>query len=175
MRVGNICYIVACLLAALMPLLMRPTEPSHSGRAVEFTAWPAELEGKPLTPLPLTELEQLFASDFPGRIGRFTDGKREVIVRWVTEPTRKMHFASDCFQGLGYTVKPLPVHRDKQGALWASFAASKGNERLRVYERIYSNAGESWTDVSAWYWSALRNENNGPWWALTVAEKESPE
>ena len=174
MRVSNICYIVACVLAGLMPLLSATSEPSGVGREADFTAWPAELNGAPLTPMPLTELEQRFAADFPGKIGRFTDGKREIIIRWVTEPTRKMHFASDCFQGLGYTVKPLPVHRDKQGALWSSFAASKGNERLRVYERIYSDQGESWTDVSAWYWSALHKES-GPWWALTVAEKESPE
>ena len=175
MRFNNICYVVTCVLAALTPLLWAPKELPHESSAVTFTAWPSELDGKQLTPLPLTELEQQFATDFPGKIGRFTDGSREIIIRWVTEPTRKMHFASDCFQGLGYTVEPLPVHRDKQGALWASFAASKGNEHLRVSERIYSDSGESWTDVSAWYWSALRNENGGPWWALTVAEKQSPQ
>jgi hypothetical protein len=84
-----------------------------------------------------------------------------------------MHFASDCFQGLGYTVTPLPVHRDAQGSLWASFAAIKDTEHLRVYERIHNDAGESWTDVSAWYWSALRHEDGGPWWAITVAEKRN--
>jgi hypothetical protein len=139
---------------------------------VEFAGWPTQFEGKTLTPLPLSALERQFATDFPGRIGRFTDGEREIVIRWVTEATRQMHFASDCFQGLGYTVKPLPVHRDDHGSLWASFTASKGNERLRVYERIHNDAGETWTDVSAWYWSALRNEGGGPWWALTVAQRE---
>jgi hypothetical protein len=49
-------------------------------------------------------------------------------------------------------------------------AATKGNDRLRVYERIHSDSGKSWTDVSAWYWSALNEDR--PWWAITVAEKE---
>lgn len=173
MRRSNIVYIAACTLAALMPFLSAEPESRSVAREVVFAGWPTELKGKSLTPLPLTELEQRFATDFPGRIGRFTDGKREIIIRWVTEPTRKMHFASDCFQGLGYTVRPLAVHRDEHGSLWASFAATKDTERLRVYERIHNDAGESWTDVSAWYWAALRNENGGPWWAITIAEKEN--
>lgn len=173
MRRSHIFYIVACVLAALVPVLWAQPESSRAAREVVFTGWPTQFEGKTLTPRPLTQLELRFATDFPGKIGRFTDGKREIIIRWVTEPTRKMHFASDCFQGLGYTVKPLAVHRDEHGLLWASFAATKGNEKLRVHERIHNDAGESWTDVSAWYWSALRHEDGGPWWALTVAEKEN--
>ena len=106
-----------------------------------FSGWPDQFEGKTLTPLPLTELEQRFTTDFPGKIGRFTDGKREIIIRWVTEATRKLHPASDCFQGIGYSVKPLALHRDNDGSLWASFAATKGDERLRVYERIHSEVG----------------------------------
>jgi hypothetical protein len=73
---------------------------------------------------------------------------------------------------LGYNVKPLAAHRDANGSLWASFAATKGNDRLRIYERIDNDSGETWTDVSAWYWSAVRHEDSGPWWAFTVAEKE---
>ena len=121
--------------------------------------------------MPLTELEERFNAEFPGKIGRFTDGKREFIVRWVTEATRKLHPASDCFQGLGYSVKPLAVHRDETGSLWSSFAAGKGNDRLRVYERIHSDSGQTWTDVSSWYWAALR-DGGGGWWAITIAEKE---
>lgn len=109
-------------------------------------------------------------NDFPGRIGRFSDGEREIVIRWVTEATRKLHPASDCFQGLGYSIKPRALQRDDKGSLWSSFGASKGNERLRVRERIHSESGETWTDVSSWYWAALREE--GPWWAITVAEKE---
>jgi len=34
--------------------------------------------------------------------------------------------------------------------------------------------GGHWTDVSAWYWSALLGSSEGPWWALTVAENAQP-
>ena len=172
MRRSNVVYIVACTLAALVPFISAQPESRSPARAAVFAGWPTQHNSRTLTQLPLTEFEQRFATDFPGRIGRFTDGKREIIIRWVTEATRKMHFASDCFQGLGYTVRPLPMHRDEHGALWTSFTATKGTEQLRVYERIHNDAGESWTDVSAWYWAALRNENGGPWWAITIAEKE---
>ena len=172
MRRGSVFYIVACAVAALMPFLSAQSGSSGNTGAVAFPGWPAEFEGKALTELPLTELEQRFNADFPGKIGRFTDGKREIVIRWVTEATRKLHPAADCFQGLGYSVKPLPLQRDGKGSLWSSFAASKGSDRLRVYERINSDAGETWTDVSAWYWAALRHGQGG-WWAITIAEKES--
>jgi hypothetical protein len=168
---GRLFYIIVCVIAALMPFLSARSERSGGTGAVAFPGWPAEFEGKTLTALPLTALEQRFNTDFPGKISRFTDGEREIVIRWVTEATRKLHPSSDCFQGLGYSVKPLAVHRDEKGSLWSSFAATKGNERLRVYDRIYSESGESWTDVSAWYWAALPKDT-GSWWAITVAEKD---
>jgi hypothetical protein len=164
-------YVIACVIAALAPFLSAQSEhQSRTSGAVTFAGWPSEFEGRSLTPLPLSDLEQRFGNGFPGKIGRFTDGKREIIIRWVTEATRKLHSASDCFQGIGYSVQPLALHRDDKGSLWSSFAASKGSERLRVYERIHTDSGKTWTDVSAWYWSALQAD--GPWWAITVAEKE---
>ncbi len=166
-------YIVACAIAALMPFVSARFEIPVTGSAVvEFPGWPRTFEGKTLTQLPLNEMEKQFATEFPGRIARFSDGEREIIIRWVTEATRKMHPASDCFQGLGYTVKPLAAYRDQNGSLWASFAATKRDEELRVYERINSDSGETWTDTSAWYWSALRHRGSGSWWAITVAEKQ---
>ena len=166
-------YLIACVIAALMPFVSARFEtPATGAETVTFPGWPSTFEGKTLTALPLTETEKKFATGFPGRIARFSDGEREIIVRWATEATRKMHPASDCFQGLGYSVTPLAAHRDPRGSLWASFAATKGSERLIVFERIHSDSGETWTDVSAWYWSALRHEGSGSWWAITVAEKQ---
>lgn len=163
-------YIVACLLAALAPWLSVQPQP-HEASSVLFPGWPTQFEGRALTALPLSERERRFGSDFPGRIARFTDGNREVIVRWVTEATRKLHPASDCFEGIGYRVRPLPLRVDEAGARWGGFTATRGGEKLRVYERIYSETG-SWTDVSAWYWAAAGQKTAGPWWAVTVAEKE---
>ena len=173
MRRSHVYYLIACAIAALMPFVSAHFEtPATEAAAATFPGWPSTIDGRPLTPLPLNEMEQKFATGFPGRIARFSDGEREIIIRWVTEATRMMHPASDCFQGLGYTVTPLAAHRDPSGSLWTSFAATKSDERLLVYERINSDSGETWTDVSAWYWSALRHEGSGSWGAITVAEKQ---
>jgi hypothetical protein len=173
MRRSYVCYIIACVIAAWTPSLTAFYETRvTSPEVVPFPGWSNTFEGKTLTPLPLNAIEKTFAADFPGRMMRFTDGEREIIVRWVTEATRMLHPASDCFQGLGYTVTPLAAHRDQNGSLWASFAATKGDERLLVYDRIVSDSGETWTDVSAWYWSALRHEGSGSWWAITVAQRQ---
>jgi len=122
--------------------------------------------------LPLTERELRFGADFPGQIGRFTDGRPEVIIRCVTEATRRLHPASDCFECIGFRVRPLPLHVAGDGSLWLSFIATRGNERLHVRERIYTDTGESWSDVSSWYWAAVRETSAGPWWAITLAEAE---
>jgi len=170
MQKSSFVYIVACVIAGLIPLISSQSEQASSSTSV-FPGWPAEFDGKTLIPVPLTELEQQFSSDFPGKIARFTDGDREIVIRWITEATRKLHPASDCFQGIGYSIKPLAMHRDERGSLWSSFGATKGSEQLLVHERIHSDSGETWTDVSAWYWSALR-QGSGSWWAITVAEKK---
>ncbi len=163
-------YLAACLLAAIVPWL-----PLKSGaRGVEtsaaFPGWPTQFEGRQLTMLPLSEREQRFGGGFPGRIARFTDGEREIVIRWVTEASRKLHPASDCFEGVGYHVSPLPLRVDDEGKRWGSFTAARQNERLRVSERIYADGGDSWSDVSAWYWAATSDAAAGPWWAVTIAE-----
>jgi len=139
--------------------------------APNFRGFPAAFENLPLEELPLTEREKFFLEDFPGKVGRFSDGKREIVIRFVTEATRKLHPAGDCFRAIGYATKPLPLKVDDAGKRWSCFSAVKTNERLRVCERIYDTAGNEWTDVSAWYWSAL-NEFGGEWWAVTIAENE---
>ena len=166
-------YLGICTLAALIPILpLRSQQSDVANLRVAFSGWPTQFEGQALRPLPLTEREQRFGRDFPGHIGRFTDGKREIIVRWVSEATRRLHPATDCFEGIGFSVRPLPLHVDGGGSRWSSFIATRGKERLRVRERIYTNTGESWTDVSSWYWAAVQKTQTGPWWAITVAEGE---
>lgn len=162
-------YLVACLLAALVPWLPIKSKPQGVGDEVAFPGWPTHFEGRVLTSLPLSKRELRFSGDFPGRIARFTDGRREIIIRWVTEATRKLHPASDCFEGVGYSVSPLPLRVDEAGQRWGSFTAVRQNEKLRVIERIYRDSGDSWTDVSAWYWAA-GEQDTGTWWAVTVAE-----
>jgi hypothetical protein len=167
-------YLGVCTLAALIPVLpLRSKQPAGAIPRVAFSAWPAQFEGQALRPLPLTEREVRFGRDFPGQIGRFTDGTREVIIRWVSEATRRLHSAAECFEGIGFSVRPLPLHVAADGSRWSSFIATRGNERLRVRERIYADTGESWTDVSSWYWASVQETSPGPWWAVTVAEREA--
>ncbi|MGE5605927.1 MAG: hypothetical protein ACM3YE_09570, partial [Bacteroidota bacterium] len=81
-------FLISCLVAALIPFL----DLSNTLSSIEeFPGWPRHFEGKPLNQLPLTNREREFAKDFPGCIGRFTDGNRELIIRWVTRDTRKLH------------------------------------------------------------------------------------
>jgi hypothetical protein len=169
---GIILFLLAGALAAAVPLWSPP--PSRpAGDA--FPGWPSTFEGAPLRALPRTEREERFERGFPGRIGRFTDGRRELIARWVRQETRMLHPAVDCFRGLGYVVKPGPLHRDASGRCWSTFTARKGAERLRVRELITDAAGHTWSDMSAWYWAATLQRTRGPWWAYTVAEREVEE
>ena len=122
--------------------------------------------------LALSERERRFAEGFPGRIGRFTDGRREIIFRWVAAPTRSLHPAAECFRAFGYSLEPLPIHVDPAGHRWSAFRARKGTETLLLRERIHDAASRSWTDPSSWYWSALFHTTPSPWWAITVAETD---
>lgn len=162
-------FAIAAPLAAMSPLLA--AKPVSVPETAIFPGWPAELDGRPLAALPLTDRETAFARDFPGRIGRFSDGHREVIVRYVSEPTRMLHPAAECLRAIGFSVKPAPTRRDAGGHAMSCITARRGNETLRVCESIRGAGGRSWGDVSAWYWSALFDGGGGPWWSLVIAER----
>ena len=164
-----ILFLIACLLAAIVPLFSTTGQQNTT----PFPGWPASFDGMPLHALPLTAREQRFVQEFPGKIGRFSDGRREIIIRWVTEDTRTLHSAADCFRGIGYTVTPTPLIADAQHRYWSTFTARKGGETLRVRELITDGAGHTWNDVSAWYWAAVLQRTHGPWWAYSVAERET--
>ncbi len=157
------------LVAAALPALMRaaPGGPAQ-GPVGEDVAWPASFGGRPLTPLPLSAVEQRLAARFPGRIARFTDGTRGIIVRSVQVPTRMLHPAADCFRGLGYRVEQARVVQDADGAAWSCFLADRDGRRRLVCERIHDLHGKAWTDVSSWYWSAVLGRTERPWYAITV-------
>ena len=109
---------------------------------------------------------------FPEKVRRFTDGRREIIIRHVREATRKLHPSADCFSGIGYQIKSLALKLDEENNLWSCFRAEKNGEKWKVCERIYSGNGKNWTDVSAWYWSALTDSSEDGYWAVTIAESE---
>lgn len=171
-KTGNfqtIIFSLVCILAFTVPFLVSGKENVKTNQSV--INFPAEFEGNLLRQLELSEREQFFLTDFPGEIRRFTDGNREIIIRYVTTATRKLHPSADCFSAIGYAIKPLPIKIDANQQKWSCFNAQKGDESLKICERIYTENGESWTDVSSWYWSAISNENKG-YWAITVAETD---
>ena len=121
-----------CFAASLLPFLPSsgPTAPAPG-----FPGWPESFEGRPLRRLPLAESERRFLEGFPGRVAKFTDGEREILLRWVAEPSRRLHPSADCLRGAGAAVRPLPAWRDRQGRLWGCQEMVRGGRRFRVRER----------------------------------------
>ena len=161
------------LVAALFPLLYAP--PRTAGAPLPEVRWPEEFEGKSLTALPLTEVELRFEENFPGRLGRFTDGRRVLILRRINQPNRIVHSITHCFASVGWTVRDEPPVRDADGQLWAQATVERGGEQLRLRERYRDEAGASWPDVGAWYWNAARGTSTGPWWGETLVERARSE
>lgn len=169
---GGLSFFVACALAALSPLWAG----AYGARSVDldrFPGWPSHAFGRALSPRAMGEREALLADRFPGRVGRFHDGRDEWIVRWIAAPTRELHSAADCYRSLGYAVSNQRVVRDADGLEWGAFDAETRRESLVVTERIESADGLVWTDRSAWYWDTRTGSGDSPWWAWTrVARRD---
>jgi exosortase len=171
-------FVGACLAAAVLSVFASIVA-RRAARAVEANAavatrtssveWPTHFRGRPLTQLAPAPLDARFAHRFPGAIARFSDGTQTLIVRRVDQPTRTLHPATDCFRAAGYSTTVSSAQLDETGEHWRCFVAARNGARVRVCERIVAGrfgAHEGYTDVSAWYWSALAS--TGPWWAITV-------
>jgi exosortase len=143
--------------AATPPTLLTP-EPE----------WPTRFQDRDLIRLPLSAQEAGWLRDFPGRVARFTDGEREIVIRRIARPTRRLHPAADCYRGLGYAVA-RPAIREFDNQRWSCFKADKAGAAREVCERIQDDRGGAWTDVSGWFWEAGWQGRQGPWWAWTVA------
>ncbi|HSD27219.1 MAG TPA: hypothetical protein VLL75_07940 [Vicinamibacteria bacterium] len=170
---GGLAFVSACVLAALAPFAPRGSgvTPADAG----FPGWPATWDSQPLHPRAATAAEAAFARHFPGRMAAFDDGRRHLLLRYVTQPTRRLHPASDCYRGAGYAVSPRPLRVDGEGRRWGCFAARRAASSLLVCESITGAGRRSWSDVSSWYWAALVEPSAGPWWAVTVAEAVRPD
>ena len=162
--------LIAAAAAAFAPLLIERSNGATAG--APFPGWPTEYEGQALTELPLTPREAAFLQDFPGRVGRFSDGQREIIIRWVGTPTRKLHSAADCFRGSGYAITPVAARRGSDGSTMGCFRASLRGAHMTVCELIRDERGGSWSDVSAWYWDGMLRSSPPPWWSFVVAQSE---
>lgn len=174
-RAGSMPYwsIGGFVMMAVLPLLLAPATRHQPETGQATILWPETMNGHPLRPLPLSAVEKRFAMDFPGAIARFAEGNAVITLRHVTRATRKLHPASDCYKGLGYTVSHeyLRQRRDAMArhALQHCFTARRSGVSLLVCEFIQDKAGKSFTDTSAWYWAALTGQSQGPWQAVTTA------
>jgi exosortase/archaeosortase family protein len=123
----------------------------------------------PLHPLPSTEAEMAFAKSFPGTLASYQWGGNQVILRRVNEATRRLHPSRDCLRAAGFETTDAFTVTFGDGSRWARFSATRDGIRRTIHERITSGCdGSTWTDVSTWYWAALRHPLNGPWQAETV-------
>lgn len=130
--------------------------------------WPESFRGMPLEPLPLSVREEHFAAGFPGALGRFRCGEGEVILRRVDRATRMLHSAEDCFLAAGFEMVRQSGQAEAGDGLWQVWKARRdGESDLIVCEQIRSAEGDLFTDVSAWFWRALRHPEEGPWTAVT--------
>jgi hypothetical protein len=160
--------VAACVFAALAPALSRNESDSRTTLDVQ-PRWPTHFQGRMLTELPLSAREQTFLDGFPGAVARFTDGERDIVMRWVTQPTRRLHPAEDCYRGLGFAVSAARIVTDNDGARWRCFGATRTDAAHEVCEQLQDLEGQRWTDVSAWYWAAVLERSRGPWLVTTAA------
>lgn len=175
--VARVAWKVACALVAAMCLIAWGWSCAASGEpamrlsrqgAIEAEP-PSHWEGAPLRLMALSDVEERFASRFPGTLARMTDGERVLVLRTVRRPTRMLHPAVDCYRGLGFRIAAERLQLDGGKLLWRCFQATRGGQTLDVCERIVGENGESFTDTSAWYWAALVGGSTGPWRAITIA------
>jgi exosortase/archaeosortase family protein len=173
---ANRLLIPLCLIAALVPCFVHPSRAVTTGYYP--LQWPTSVAGHKLTEVASLPEENAFAREFPGAMKRFTDGTNAYFIRSVNRETRQLHPSSDCFRGMGYGITFLPISVDLDGNRWNTFLATKSGLPCRSYvvtERLYDEHGQSWTDVSSWYWAAALGQSRGPWWAITVARQATQE
>lgn len=148
-------YLILCALAALFGARVedRPASPG------DFPGWPAELDGVALVPAPLDAREERFYAPFPGRVARFRRGTEDVVLRWVAAPTPRLHPASVCLGGVGWSCTELAPDADGSGRL----IAERDGRRMAVTERIVDADGRVFSNAADWYWTASLGRSRGPW------------
>jgi hypothetical protein len=157
---------LASILAPLLPSRSGAAEAGPSGR------WPSRFDGRPIVPIAPAPEDKELARSFPGAVARFSDGRRQIVLRRVAAATRRLHPASDCFRASGYQVRPAPMRVDARRGASACFTADRAGRSFLVCEQIRAGDGRTWPDISSWYWSALLGTSEGPWLASLTVERD---
>ncbi len=167
-------YPYPLILAAFVPLLPRSAPATPAAQA--FPGWPREWMGRPLRPLPASEMDRRWAALTPGPLTRFAlpDGS-ELLLRWVDRPTRALHSPEDCYRGLGATLTPRPPVRaaapgTSGPVLWRRFRVSRQGRSWEVRSLIRTESGATYSDPAWWWWRVAGPgaQDRGPWWAITL-------
>jgi len=124
--------------------------------------WPTKWDGQWLEPMPLTRKEKQFNQSFPGKIARFQAGNKEVIIKQVNRPTRKLHSITDCLRSAGWQIEA----QDEAGLYKLSKQQKLRWVRERIYTKEVSAESPIWTDVSKWFWDCSQSKESGPWLAV---------
>ena len=156
-------------IASISPLL-KTSNPYHSSKVTPNNPLPPKLQDLDMFEVELSQDLQRFSRSFPGSIQVFDSEVGLIILRTVHRPTRSLHPAKDCLKSIGFHVKSMPLWEDSQKKRWSSLQASSHDQRIRVRERIYDSAGNSWTDVSSWFWHAILGYSDGSWTMITIIE-----
>lgn len=172
---GSVARSILLASALLAPLMMGRSSTAPDA-TIPLTAVPETFTFNgltlPLHPLPASREEAAFATSFPGTLSSHRWGNDQVILRRVNRATRKLHPSADCLRAAGYATSDSVTVQCAEGSQWSRFSATRDGIRLTIHERVVSETdGSAWTDVSAWYWSALRRPLNGPWRAETVISR----
>lgn len=140
-------------------------------RAAAPPAWPAQWEGRSLTPTEVDPGLAVFLRDFPGHIAEFKlpDAAESILLRQVHGVTRMLHPAELCFAGFGWTCTPQPAHRDEEGRLWSCFSAERPDGTHFDVRQLYVSLdtatlssdladrlrdARSWPDAGSCFWAA---------------------
>lgn len=156
---------IACgvSLVTFLPAKISP-DPSPSG----FSPI-TEYRGQTVEEVPLSPHEDAFAKNFPGQLKVYRVGYDTLIVRRITKASRKLHPSYHCLKAEGYSISDPRLEEDDEGRPYLSYHATRNHQRFRVTEVIRTiDNDRQWTEVSAWYWSALFNPDCGPWEAETL-------
>ena len=158
-------FFVALACAAIAPSFAHTAKATPED-SLDFQGFPAQFQG--MRQLELSPDESRFAQDFPGRIAKFEQAGKQYVVRFITQPTRMLHPAADCFRASGFSIKPLTRCIAPQADATACFIAESNDQELLVSESIRDAHGREFNDVSAWYWATQTGATQGPWWSITT-------
>src|SRR5690606_26721067 len=99
-------------------------------------AWPSTFDNAALVEMPPHESDTTFLKAFPGAVKIFRCGDDILIVRYIAQPTRKLHASVECFRAAGWSVSRQGLAQCKDGTVWARADVYRNGRHFQLEERI---------------------------------------